>query len=259
VGRGDRVFTLLGRVPALYLAALGTWKAGAVFCPLCSAFGPDPVAARLRLGAGRVVVTTRAAWQKKIAPQRAGLPELDHVLLVDGGGDGASDAATRALSELLDAASDAPVMAATRPEDPALLHFTSGTTGLPKGALHVHEAVVAHHATGRIAGDLARRDRDGYFWFMGRGDDVIKSSGHLIGPFEVESAMLEHPAVAEAAAIGVPDEIAGQRVKVFVSLKAGLQPSAPLERELPSAPTTRWCRTIASTATPSRAASRWAR
>ena len=68
---------------------------------------------------------------------------------------------------------------------------------------------------------MATRDADGYFWFVGRADDVIKSSGHLIGPFEVESALLAHPAVAEAAAIGVPDPVAGEVVKAFVSLKPG--------------------------------------
>ena len=83
-----------------------------------------------------------------------------------------------------------------------------------------------------LTGDLARRDEDGYFWFVGRADDVIKSSGHLIGPFEVESALMEHPAVAEAAAIGVPDPIAGEVVKAFVSLKPAHQPSEALRTEL---------------------------
>jgi acetyl-CoA synthetase len=72
-----------------------------------------------------------------------------------------------------------------------------------------------------LTGDLARRDSDGYFWFVGRSDDVIKSSGHLIGPFEVESVLLEHPAVAEAAVIGKPDPVAGEVVKAFVALKPG--------------------------------------
>ena len=66
-----------------------------------------------------------------------------------------------------------------------------------------------------------RRDADGYFWFVGRADDVIKSAGHLIGPFEVESALMEHPAVAEAGVIGKPDPVAGEIVKAFVALKAG--------------------------------------
>ena len=83
-----------------------------------------------------------------------------------------------------------------------------------------------------LTGDLARRDADGYFWFVGRADDVIKSSGHLIGPFEVESALLEHPAVAEAGVIGKPDPIALEIVKAFVSLKPGFAPSDALAREL---------------------------
>jgi acetyl-CoA synthetase len=83
-----------------------------------------------------------------------------------------------------------------------------------------------------LTGDLARRDADGYFWFIGRADDVITSSGHLIGPFEVESALMEHPAVAEAGVIGIPDEVAGELVKAFVSLKPGHQPSEPLRKEI---------------------------
>jgi len=81
-------------------------------------------------------------------------------------------------------------------------------------------------------GDLAERDEDGYFWFVGRGDDVIKSAGHLIGPFEVESALIEHDAVAEAGVIGKPDPVAGEIVKAFVSLNAGYEWSDALRREL---------------------------
>jgi acetyl-CoA synthetase len=83
-----------------------------------------------------------------------------------------------------------------------------------------------------LSGDLAKRDSDGYFWFVGRADDVIKSSGHLIGPFEVESALMEHPAVAEAAVIGKPDPMQLETVKAFVSLKRDHAPSEALRREL---------------------------
>jgi acetyl-CoA synthetase len=83
-----------------------------------------------------------------------------------------------------------------------------------------------------LTGDLARRDRDGYFWFVGRADDVIKSSGHLIGPFEVESVLLEHPAVAHVGVIGKPDPVAGEIVKAFVTVKPGFVPSRELEKEL---------------------------
>ena len=72
-----------------------------------------------------------------------------------------------------------------------------------------------------LSGDLAKRDADGYFWFVGRADDVIKAAGHLISPFEVESALMTHPAVSQAGVIGVPDPIAGSAVKAFVELKAG--------------------------------------
>jgi acetyl-CoA synthetase len=83
-----------------------------------------------------------------------------------------------------------------------------------------------------LSGDLAMRDSDGYIWFVGRGDDVIKSAGHLIGPFEVESALMEHPAVAEAGVIGKPDPIVGQLVKAFVTLRPGYDPSESLHDEL---------------------------
>jgi len=81
-------------------------------------------------------------------------------------------------------------------------------------------------------GDKAYMDEDGYFWFVGRDDDVIKSSGYRIGPFEVESALMEHPAVQEAAVVGSPDLIRGMVVKAFVILKPGYQPSESLVREL---------------------------
>ena len=83
-----------------------------------------------------------------------------------------------------------------------------------------------------LTGDLARRDADGYYWFVGRGDDVIKSAGHLIGPFEVESSLMEHEAVAEAGVIGVPDPVAGQVVKAFVELRPGWEASEELRRSI---------------------------
>ncbi|MEU9124990.1 acetate--CoA ligase [Streptomyces sp. NPDC048506] len=443
VGHGDRVFTLLGRCPELYTAVLGTLKNTSVVCPLFSAFGPDPVEQRLRLGDARVLVTTAALYRRKVADRQASLPGLEHVLIV---GPGAEELpGTVSFDSLMSAASDGFAIPPTSPEDMALLHFTSGTTGTPKGAIHVHEAVVAHHATaayaldlhpedvywctadpgwvtgmsygiiaplvhgvtvvvdegefdarrwyrilgeqrvsvwytaptalrmlmratprqgpydlphshdlsalrfiasvgeplnpeavvwgqevlglpvhdnwwqtetgcimianfaacdirpgsmgrplpgveaavlkrgedgralitdGRVTevdspdvegelalrpgwpsmfrgylhdkeryetsfadgwyvtGDLVRRDGDGWYWFVGRADDVIKSAGHLIGPFEVESALMEHPAVAEAGVIGRPDPVAGNIVKAFVSLGPGIEASPDLEREV---------------------------
>jgi acetyl-CoA synthetase len=83
-----------------------------------------------------------------------------------------------------------------------------------------------------ITGDRARMDADGYFWFVGRADDVINTAGHLVGPFEVESALIEHPAVAEAGVIGKPDPVAMEIVKAFVALKDGYEPDEKLRREL---------------------------
>jgi acetyl-CoA synthetase len=440
VGPGEHVFVLAGRIPELYVAALGTMKRGAVFSPVFSAFGPEPVEQRLRLGDARVLVTTPALFRRKVATSRERLPGLEHVLLVGeveeiAGLEGVAD-----LRALMGEADPAEALHPTSAEEMALLHFTSGTTGMPKGAVHVHEAVVAHRATGRLVldlrpgdvfwctadpgwvtgtsygiiaplalgatcivdegdfaadrwyrilqeqqvnvwytaptalrmlmrlgsevageydlsalrfiasvgeplspeavlwgaeafgtpvhdnwwqtetggimianfrsievrpgsmgrplpgieaavarrdeegepvlaadgtlelvgddehgelvlrpgwpsmfrgylgeeeryrkcfaggwyltGDLARRDADGYFWFVGRGDDVIKAAGHLIGPFEVESALTEHAAVADAAVIGKPDPVAGETVKAFVALAPGQIADEGLRRDL---------------------------
>jgi acetyl-CoA synthetase len=430
--RGDRLFVLAPRIPALYVAALGALKAGVVVSPLFSAFGPEPIATRLNLGGGRALVTTASLYARKVAPMRSQMPTLEHVLLADGSAGTPLPPGGEDLDALMRQASEDFDTVATAPDDMALLHFTSGTTGKPKGAIHVHEAVVAHYATGLYAldlhpgdifwctadpgwvtgmsygiiaplvhgvtmivdeaefdplrwyrilqdedvsvwytaptairmlmkaggqlardfrfgklrfiasvgeplnpqgvwwgqdvfglpihdnwwqtetggimiantvaqdikpgsmgqplpgieafvvqrrdggvdvidtpdvegelalrtgwpsmfrgylndeeryrkcfagdlyltGDLVKRDADGYYWFVGRADDVIKSAGHLIGPFEVESALMEHPAVAEAGVIGKPDPVLGETVKAFVSLKPGFVASEDLRREL---------------------------
>ncbi|MGZ8483356.1 MAG: acetate--CoA ligase [Candidatus Binatia bacterium] len=432
VGKGDRVFVLAGRIPELYITALGTLKNGSVFCPLFSAFGPEPIEQRLAIGEGNVLVTTEALYhRRKIGELRASLPALKQVLLI-GNADMKMPPNTKNFHELTHAASEQFTTVPTDAEDMALIHFTSGTTGKPKGAVHVHQAVVAHYITGKYAldfhpqdifwctadpgwvtgtsygiiaplthgitsiideadfdaerwyrtiqeqkvtiwytaptavrmmmkagtasarkydltslrfissvgeplnpeavvwgqeafgmpihdnwwqtetggimianylsqeirpgsmgkplpgieaaivhkqkdgtvvqvktdevgelalkpgwpsmfraylheaerydkcfaggwyltGDLAKQDSDGYFWFIGRADDVIKSAGHLIGPFEVESALMEHPAIAEAGVIGKPDPMIGEVVKAFVALKKGFAPSEALRKEL---------------------------
>jgi acetyl-CoA synthetase len=83
-----------------------------------------------------------------------------------------------------------------------------------------------------LSGDLMRRDADGYYWFVGRADDMIKSAGHFIGPFEVESALMAHAAVAEAGVIGKPEPTIGEIVKAFVVLRPGVQATDALQREL---------------------------
>ena len=431
-GKGDRVFTLAGRLPEVYITALGALKNRSVFCPLFSAFGPEPIFQRLSKGKAKVLVTTEKLYRRKVADLLPRLPALERVLLIDAGEDGSDRVLS--LPRRLEAADPSFEIPPTHPEDMALLHFTSGTTGMPKGAVHVHQAVLTHYMTGKyvldfhrgdifwctadpgwvtgtsygiisplthgvtsivdeaefdatrwfdilqkekvniwytaptairrlmrldfrprdrydlsrlrlilsvgeplnpeavywgmdaldrpihdnwwqtetggimisnfpameirpgsmgrplpgieaaivqrsetddavrvieepgivgdlalkpgwpsmfrgyleeearyrkcfaggwyISGDLARRDKDGYFWFVGRADDIIKTSGHMVSPFEVESALMEHPAVAEAGVIGIPDPIAGETVKAFVALHPGFEWSESLEMEL---------------------------
>jgi len=419
IKKGERVFSLAGRIPELYITALGTLKTTAVFCPLFSVFGPEPVFQRMNKGEASVLVTTSALFEKKIKQLMEKLPSLRFVILSD---------ATEHFSEkvlswsqLMEKASDEFIIPRTDPEDAALLHFTSGTTGMPKGALHVHKAVLTHYITGKyvldfhpgdifwctadpgwvtgtsygiisplvngvtsiideeefdavrwysileehkvniwytaptairrlmrmginvketynlknlrvilsvgeplhaeaviwgeknfgfpildnwwqtetggimianypsvkvkagsmgkplpgveaaiakvndkeitiisaadqqghlvlkkgfpsmfrtylneeerynkcflgewyLTGDLAKKDADGYFWFVGRADDIIKTSGHMVGPFEVESTLMKHPLVSEAAVIGKPEPSIGELVKAFVVLKSG--------------------------------------
>jgi acetyl-CoA synthetase len=83
-----------------------------------------------------------------------------------------------------------------------------------------------------ICGDRASIDEDGYYWFVGRDDDVINTAGHLVGPFEIESALLEHAAVAESAVVGKPDPVNMEVVKAFVTLKPGFETSKELELEI---------------------------
>ena len=83
-----------------------------------------------------------------------------------------------------------------------------------------------------LTGDRAIRDADGYYWFVGRRDDVIKSSGYRIGPFEVESALIEHPAVLDVAVVGKQDAARGQIVKAFIVLRPGQDPSEAFKAEL---------------------------
>ncbi|MFE7896849.1 acetate--CoA ligase [Streptomyces sp. NPDC057424] len=177
VGYGDRVFTLLGRCPELYTAVLGTLKNTSVLCPLFSAFGPDPVEQRLSLGDARVLVTTAALYRRKVAERRTSLPLLAHVIVV---GPGAEELpGTLSFDELMSAAPDGFTVPPTSAEDMALLHFTSGTTGTPKGAVHVHEAVVAHYATAAYALDL---HADDVYWCTADPGWVTGMSYGIVAP-----------------------------------------------------------------------------
>lgn len=180
VAQGERVFVLTGRIPELYVTVLGSFKNGSVACPLFSAFGSEPIATRMTIGDARVLVTTELLYQRKIMPIRAQLPGLRHVLLVrDDNGAGPLPPGTEDLAQLLDAASDQFDIVPTGPEDLALLHFTSGTTGMPKGAMHVHGAVLTHWVSGKYALDL---HPDDIFWCTADPGWVTGTSYGIIAP-----------------------------------------------------------------------------
>ena len=174
---GERVFWLAGRSLLLYAAFFGALKHRAVFCPLFAAFGPEPIAQRLERGNARVLVTTERQYSKKIKPLLDRLPELRHVLLVDVDSD--LDERVRALAPLLRDCSDRFVIPPTDPEDRAILHFTSGTTGMPKGAVHVHNAVLTHFATGRYVLDL---HPDDIYWCTADPGWVTGTSYGIVAP-----------------------------------------------------------------------------
>lgn len=178
IGKGDRVFVLAGRIPELYIAALGTLKNGSVFCPLFAAFGPEPIYQRLSRGDAKVLVTTQRFYEQKVAAQRTRLPQLQHLLIIDA----AEDNVDQGLLSLPKQMATAPcnfTIAPTDPEDMAVLHFTSGTTGMPKGAIHVHNAIYTHYLTGKYVLDLHPGD---IFWCTADPGWVTGTSYGIIAP-----------------------------------------------------------------------------
>jgi acetyl-CoA synthetase len=177
VAPGERVFWLAGRSLELYAVFFGTLKHRAVFCPLFAAFGPEPISQRLARGNARVLVTTTRQYERKIKALIDTLPELDHILLVDA--QTHVNERVRSLPHLMAEAAPEFAIPPTDPEDPAILHFTSGTTGLPKGAVHVHQAVLTHFLTGRYVLDLHPED---VFWCTADPGWVTGTSYGIIAP-----------------------------------------------------------------------------
>jgi acetyl-CoA synthetase len=177
IARGDVVFGLLPRIPQVHVATLGTLKRGAIYSPLFAAFGPEPIRQRLELGGARAIVTTATLYERKLAGWVHDLPGLDHVLVQPD--DGRPVPGGINLRRALWEASPSYTIPPTAPDDPALVHFTSGTTGTPKGALHVHDAVVAHHMTAAWALDLRPGD---IFWCTADPGWVTGTSYGVIAP-----------------------------------------------------------------------------
>lgn len=195
VSAGESVFVMMGRVPELYVAVLGALKARCVVTPLFSAFGPEPIATRAQVADARVLVTTPELYQRKVHALRERLPGLRHVVVV-GEGDCAGPGVRR-WSELVGAASPEYRIQPTDPASTALLHFTSGTTGRPKGAVHVHEAILAHAVTGRYALDLHDGD---VFWCTADPGWVTGTSYGILAPLVngVTSVVVESEFDAQA-------------------------------------------------------------
>ncbi len=157
IEKGDRVFFLSDRIPELYFGFFGALKLGALAAPLFSAFGPEPISERVGRAEGKAMITTPKLLSK-VNAIRDNLPSLEHVIIMDGREEHELADTDISWSALIADASDEFEIEKTGPEDWSVMHFTSGTTGLPKGAAHVHNTVVSHYATGKYVMDFQEED-----------------------------------------------------------------------------------------------------
>ena len=178
IGKGERVFTLSPRLPELYISAIGIFKNLSVMCPLFSQFGPEPILQRMLSGDARVLLTTKKLFNKKVRPMLDKLPELRYVILIDADED--ENEMILSFPKLMKKASNKFEIPATDPEDMSLLHFTSGTTGMPKGVVHVHKAIYIHWITGKYVLDFHINDN---YWCTADPGWVTGTSYGIIAPW----------------------------------------------------------------------------
>jgi acetyl-CoA synthetase len=178
LGKEDRIFTLCTRLPELYIAAMGILKNRSVLCPLFSQFGPEPIIQRMSRGDAKVLLTTQRLFDKKVRPLLDQLPQLQYVLLIDAAEDESDK--IRSLPALMNKASDSFDIPPTDMEDMSVLHFTSGTTGMLKGVVHVHKAAYTHWSSGKYALDL---HPDDIYWCTADPGWVTGTSYGIITPW----------------------------------------------------------------------------
>ncbi|MCD6432717.1 MAG: acetate--CoA ligase [Sulfurimonas sp.] len=178
LSKGERIFTLSSRLPELYISVIGILKNQNVICPLFSQFGPEPILQRMQRGDAKVLLTTKKLFKKKITPILSELPDLRYILLLDSDKD--ESETVLSFSRLMGEASDRFEIPPTDPEDMSILHFTSGTTGMPKGVVHVHKAVYTHYMSGKYVLDL---HRDDIYWCTADPGWVTGTSYGIITPW----------------------------------------------------------------------------
>ncbi|MDA0351150.1 MAG: acetate--CoA ligase [Chloroflexi bacterium] len=179
VEKGDRVFFLSDRIPELYFGVFGTLKLGAIAAPLFSAFGPEPIKERVDRAEGKVIVTTPKLLAK-VNAIRDQLPSLKTVIVIDTREDTEVAATDVAWSSIVPNASEDFEIEKTGVEDWSIMHFTSGTTGLPKGAAHVHNTIVSHYATGKYVLDF---HEDDIYWCTADPGWVTGTSYGMFAPW----------------------------------------------------------------------------
>jgi acetyl-CoA synthetase len=189
VQKGERVFVFLERIPELYIAVFGALKVGAVVGPLFSAFGPEAIRDRLQ-DSGAVLVVTSLELKPRLDSIRAKLPELKHVILVDKKGTGAPPLQSHEVSyeSAMAKASENFTVPYTNPDDYAIIHYTSGTTGKPKGAVHRHAAVIAQAATTKYVLDL--KPESDIYWCTADPGWVTGTSYGMFGPWSLGATIL---------------------------------------------------------------------